>query len=62
VITEEQDLVTAARLLELRKRKGWTQARLAREMGVAVTTVTRWEAGQRITLAMSKLIRATLEP
>ncbi len=28
---------------ELRKRKGWAQEDMAREMGVSLSTVQRWE-------------------
>lgn len=33
------------RLVRLRARMGWTQAELARMLGVNQTTVSRWEAG-----------------
>ncbi len=29
---------------ELRKKKGWAQEDLAREMGVSLSTVQRWES------------------
>ena len=29
---------------ELRKKKGWTQEDLAREIGVSLSTVQRWES------------------
>ena len=31
------------RIKELRKRMGWAQAELARQVGVDTTTVNRWE-------------------
>jgi len=31
------------KLKELRKRKGWVQEDLAREIGVSLSTVQRWE-------------------
>ena len=31
------------KLKELRKRKGWAQEDLAREIGVSLSTVQRWE-------------------
>ena len=31
------------RVKELRRRKGWTQEDLAREIGVSLSTVQRWE-------------------
>lgn len=33
-------------LTELRKAKGWSQKRLAEELGVKPNTVTRWEMDQ----------------
>lgn len=37
----------ARTLKRLRKRLGWTQARLAAEMGVHRMTIQKWESGQR---------------
>jgi transcriptional regulator with XRE-family HTH domain len=34
------------RLKEIRKKKGWSQERLARELGVSFQTIHRWEAGK----------------
>lgn len=31
----------------IRKKNGWTQERLAQEMGVAFSTVNGWERGRR---------------
>lgn len=43
------------RAAEARRTRGWTQERLAEEVGVAAVTVSRWETGHRgmsvITLA-----------
>lgn len=33
------------RVKELRRRKGWTQAELARRLGLALFTIQRWEIG-----------------
>ena len=38
----------AANLKELRKRKGVTQAEIARALGVPATTYNAWETGQNI--------------
>ena len=48
---------------DLRKRKGWAQEDLAREMGVSLSTVQRWEnkGGQPTRLArreLKKLLQA----
>ena len=44
---------------ELRKRKGWAQEDLAREIGVSLSTVQRWEKqGAKPTrLARRELVR-----
>ena len=34
----------AQRVKELRKKKGWTQEDLAREIDVSLSTVQRWES------------------
>jgi len=39
--------MTPQDVLALRRRLGWTQQQLAVALGVAVTTVARWEQGQR---------------
>ncbi|WP_425149991.1 helix-turn-helix transcriptional regulator [Candidatus Binatus sp.] len=36
----------AEQLQRLRKRLGWTQEELAREVGVARNSVARWERGE----------------
>lgn len=41
-------LVTKDEFKKLRKSAGHTQASLAREMGVHLRTVTRWEIGEII--------------
>jgi DNA-binding transcriptional regulator YiaG len=44
-----------------RKRRGWSQMKLATMLGVHVSTVHCWEVGTRqITEKMAKLIRFTL--
>jgi len=37
---------TVERLIELRRRTGMTQAQLARALGVARSTILRWESGE----------------
>ena len=37
--------MNAEEIKALREKRGWTQARLARHLGVSVTTVSRWETG-----------------
>lgn len=43
----------------LRKKRGWTQEGLAREVGVSLSTVQRWEnrGGSPIRLAVKELTR-----
>lgn len=36
----------AEKIRRLRSRRNWSQEQLARELGVSVRTVTRWEAGE----------------
>lgn len=40
------DTMTGRRFKELRKSMGYSQARLAREMGITIRTITRWERGE----------------
>lgn len=44
---------------ELRQKKGWVQEDLAREIGVSLSTVQRWEkqGGQPTRLARRELMR-----
>jgi ribosome-binding protein aMBF1 (putative translation factor) len=43
---------------ELRKRKGWSQEDLAREVGVSLSTVQRWESQE---VNPTRLARRELE-
>jgi len=47
----------ADKLKYCRNRKGWTQEQLARNIGVSLNTVQRWESGKThpSPLAMEKL-------
>jgi transcriptional regulator with XRE-family HTH domain len=47
------------KLKELRKKKGWTQEDMAREMHVSLSTVQRWEkkGGEPTRLARRELQR-----
>ena len=49
----------AAKIRQCRELKGWTQEKLARELGISLNTVQRWEAGknQPSPLALEKLQR-----
>jgi len=50
--------MTPAEIREIRKREGWTQQKLADEIGVTVRTVKHWEAGTRsISLPAEKLLK-----
>lgn len=49
--------MTPQHLTTIRKCLAWSQARLARELGVSPATVCRWESGKiRIPLSMARLI------
>lgn len=47
----------ADKIRQCRGRKGWTQEHLARNIGVTLNTVQRWESGKTVPspLAMEKL-------
>jgi len=47
----------ADKISQCRKLKGWTQEQLARNIGVSLNTVQRWESGKTrpSPLAMEKL-------
>ncbi len=47
------------KLKELRRKKGWSQEDLAREVGVSLSTIQRWEAkgGKPYRLARRELQR-----
>lgn len=47
----------AERVKYYRNRKGWSQEQLARQVGVSLNTVQRWEAGKTTPspLALSRL-------
>lgn len=51
------------RIRDLRRKRGWTQARLARQLGVSVTTVSRWETGstQPLPFLAERLIQLAKE-
>ena len=47
----------ADKIRQCRTLKGWTQEQLARNIGVSLNTVQRWESGKTLpsSLAMEKL-------
>jgi len=47
-------------LKQIRAALGWSQQRLADEMGVARNTVNRWEMGERRITAMAEKLLKTL--
>lgn len=47
----------AALIRDARRRRGWTQERLAEESGVGLSTILRWESG-RTTQPLSQQVRA----
>lgn len=53
--------MTGEEIRRWRDRLGWTQARLAAELGVATNTVARWERDEKhppayLRLAMERLL------
>lgn len=56
---ESQRRQVAARVAEARKARGWSQARLAQEAGVAENTVVSIEGGKRNT--QGEKLRAVLD-
>jgi len=48
---------------ELRRKKGWSQERLAREIGVSLSTIQRWEnqGGKPTLLPLRELIKLLKE-
>ena len=56
-VSQMQQLCEKVR--ELRSKKGWAQEHLAREIGVSLSTVQRWEkrGGRPTYLARRELIR-----
>lgn len=52
--------MTPAQLKQLRATLGWSQQRLADEMGVARNTVNRWEMGERRITAMAERLLQVL--
>jgi DNA-binding XRE family transcriptional regulator len=55
--------MTRQELRALRKAAGLTQGELAKRLGVALNTVSRWETGgARITSPMARLLRLVLGP
>jgi len=53
--------MTGKELLEIRKRLKWSQAQLARAIGVAGNTVARWERGELgISEPVGRLVRRIL--
>ena len=42
------DLHVPELVRKIRQARGWTQERLAHEMGISFTTVSGWERGKRI--------------
>lgn len=52
--------MTPTELKKLRAALGWSQQRLADELGVARNTVNRWEMGERHISAMVQKLLGTL--
>lgn len=55
--------VAVALILSVRRARHWTQSQLARELGVHLNTVKRWERGEHeIHQSWLKLVSALLDP
>lgn len=50
-----------SRIAELRRTKGWTQERLAKESGITVRTIQRLEAGNDASLESISLVAKALD-
>ncbi|WP_159610644.1 helix-turn-helix domain-containing protein [Glutamicibacter sp. JC586] len=50
-----------SRIAELRRSKGWTQERLAKESGITVRTIQRLEAGNDASLETISLVARALD-
>ena len=62
VVMTDTDRMTAARLRDQRKRRGWTQAEMARRAEVSVDSIRHWEAGRRrISRAMTAWLFSVFE-
>lgn len=53
--------MTPAVLKKWREKLGYTQASLAAEIGVTVTTISRWENGQRAIPKMAEVTMRLIE-
>jgi transcriptional regulator with XRE-family HTH domain len=47
------------RIKDERSRRGWTQAKLARELNVTVTTISQWENGRAVPTVPKIVARLT---
>lgn len=47
-IAEARELIRTGRAREIRQRSGLSRGEVARDLGVAQSTITRWEDGYRV--------------
>ena len=45
--------MSAVDIQNLRRRLGWSQEQMAREVGVSFTTINRWERGRAVPRGLS---------